>query len=100
MANWKITPTPLGANFIMKEVITVGLATGLQIWFPYLVFFLTDGKRKILGDCGICIMITRVAALFEFHFLGKSVPKPFANSRTADPTEEFSDLEGEVELPR
>jgi hypothetical protein len=46
----------------MEEVITVGLDAGLQIWFPYLVFFLTDGKRKILGYCGISIKITRVAA--------------------------------------
>ena len=53
MANWKIQAIPLGANFIMKEAITVGLDVGLQIWFPYLVFFLTDGKRKILVDCGI-----------------------------------------------
>lgn len=53
MANWSIRAIALGANFIMKEAITVGLDVGLQIWFPYLAFSLTDGKRKILVDCGI-----------------------------------------------
>jgi N-acyl homoserine lactone hydrolase len=53
MTNWKIQAIPLGANFIMKEAITVGLDVGLQIWFPYLVFYVTDGRRKIMVDGGI-----------------------------------------------
>ncbi len=53
MANWKIQAIPLGANFIMKDAITVGLDAGLQIWFPYLIFLISDGKTKILVDCGI-----------------------------------------------
>jgi N-acyl homoserine lactone hydrolase len=53
MANWKIQAIPLGANFIMKEAITVGLDTGLQIWFPYLVFYVTDEKTQLMVDCGI-----------------------------------------------
>jgi len=53
VGNWRIQAIPLGANFIMKEALTVGLDTGLQIWFPYLVFLLSNGKTKILVDCGI-----------------------------------------------
>jgi N-acyl homoserine lactone hydrolase len=53
MPDWRIQAIPLGANFVIKDRLTVGLDSDLQLWFPYLSFFVSDGKTNILIDCGI-----------------------------------------------
>jgi len=53
MANWTIKAIPLGANYVIKSAITVGLDDDKQIWFPYLCFYITNGSTQIMVDTGI-----------------------------------------------
>jgi glyoxylase-like metal-dependent hydrolase (beta-lactamase superfamily II) len=53
MAQWTITPLVYGVIEVKKEQITTGLDLGLAVKAPYLGFYLTDGRRKVLCDTGI-----------------------------------------------
>jgi glyoxylase-like metal-dependent hydrolase (beta-lactamase superfamily II) len=53
MAGWTITPLVYGAIEVKKEQITTGLDVGLAVKVPYLGFYLTNGRRKVLCDTGI-----------------------------------------------
>jgi N-acyl homoserine lactone hydrolase len=53
MNDWKITPLVFGTIDVTKELVTTGLDIGLPFTSPYLGFYLTDGKCKVLVDTGI-----------------------------------------------
>ena len=53
MTNWKIRPLVFGTIDVKKEQLTTGLDVGLPLKVPYLGFYLTDGKNKVLCDTGI-----------------------------------------------
>ncbi|MDW7650365.1 MAG: N-acyl homoserine lactonase family protein [Bacillota bacterium] len=50
---WIIHPLVLGWIEVPKNLLTAGLDAGLQIRIPYLGFFLTNGKARIMVDNGI-----------------------------------------------
>ena len=53
MANWTIKPLVFGTIDVFKEQLTTGLDVGLPMKVPYLGFYLTDGRHKVLCDTGI-----------------------------------------------
>ena len=53
MTHWTIKPLVLGTIEVKKEQLTTGLDVGLPLTVPYLGFYLTDGKHKVLADNGI-----------------------------------------------
>ena len=53
MAMWKIKPLLYGTIEVKKEQLTTGLDAGLPLTVPYLGFYLTDGRHRILCDTGI-----------------------------------------------
>lgn len=53
MSNWKIYPLVFGWIDCPKNMITTGLDADINIVIPYLGFYLTDGKYKVLVDNGI-----------------------------------------------
>lgn len=53
MGTWTIRPLVFGTIEVKKEQLTTGLDSGLPLVVPYLGFYLTDGRHKILCDTGI-----------------------------------------------
>jgi len=53
MAKWTIRPLVYGTIEVKKDQLTTGLDVGLPLTVPYLGFYLTDGKHKVLCDTGI-----------------------------------------------
>ena len=53
MVEWKIYPLLYGVIDVTKEQFTTGLDVGVPITIPYLGFYMTDGKHKVLCDTGI-----------------------------------------------
>ena len=53
MNEWTIRPLVFGTIEVRKEQLTTGLDVGLPLTVPYLGFYLTDGRRKLLCDTGI-----------------------------------------------
>ena len=53
MNNWKIYPLLLGWIDGPQSMLTTDLDADIQMRLPYLGFYLTDGKRKVLIDNGI-----------------------------------------------
>jgi N-acyl homoserine lactone hydrolase len=53
MADWTIKTLTCGIVDVMKEQLTTGLDVGVPLTVPYLAFYMTDGKHKILCDTGI-----------------------------------------------
>ena len=51
--HWKIYPLVFGWITAPKSFITSGLDANILIKGPYLGFYLTDGKHKVLVDNGI-----------------------------------------------
>lgn len=53
MSQWVIRPLVFGTIEVKKDQLTTGLDVGLPLKVPYLGFYLTDGKHKVLCDTGI-----------------------------------------------
>lgn len=53
MADWIIKTLTCGIIDVTKEQLTTGLDVGVPLTIPYLGFYITDGKHKILCDTGI-----------------------------------------------
>ena len=53
MADWIIKTLTYGIIEVKKEQLTTGLDVGVALAIPYLGFYMTDGKHKILCDTGI-----------------------------------------------
>ena len=53
MSNWTIRPLVYGTIEVRKEQLTTGLDVGVPLTVPYMGFYLTDGKHKVLCDNGI-----------------------------------------------
>jgi len=53
MSQWVIRPLVFGTIEVKKEQLTTGLDVGVPITVPYLGFYLTDGRKKVLCDTGI-----------------------------------------------
>jgi len=53
MSLWKIYPLVLGWIDVPKSMITTGLDADINIVIPYLGFYVTDGKHRVLVDNGI-----------------------------------------------
>ncbi|MBN1103297.1 MAG: MBL fold metallo-hydrolase, partial [Deltaproteobacteria bacterium] len=53
MADWTIKTLTYGIIEVKKEQLTTGLDVGTPLTVPYLGFYMTDGKRKLLCDTGI-----------------------------------------------
>jgi N-acyl homoserine lactone hydrolase len=53
MADWTITVLDFGIIEVPKEALTIGVDVGMMVKLPYLGFLLSDGRRKVLVDCGI-----------------------------------------------
>ena len=53
MADWTIKTLTYGIIEVKKEQLTAGLDVGADLTVPYLGFYITDGKHKILCDTGI-----------------------------------------------
>lgn len=53
MAKWKIYPLMFGWLKGAKSLLTTGLDENIELTIPYLGFYLTDGKHKVLVDNGI-----------------------------------------------
>lgn len=53
MSLWTIKPLLYGTIDIFKDQLTVGLDVGLPVKIPYLGFYLSDGRHKVIVDNGI-----------------------------------------------
>jgi len=53
MTDWTIKTLTYGTIEVKKEQLTTGLDVGMPLEVPYLGFYMTDGKHKILCDTGI-----------------------------------------------
>jgi glyoxylase-like metal-dependent hydrolase (beta-lactamase superfamily II) len=53
MSAWTIRPLVFGTIEVKKDQLTTGLDVGLPLVVPYLGFYLTDGRHKVLCDTGI-----------------------------------------------
>ena len=53
MSHWTIRPLVFGVVEVPKEALTTGLDVGVPLPNPYMGFYLTDGKHRILCDTGI-----------------------------------------------
>ncbi len=53
MSNWKIKTLLFGTIEVKKDQLTTGLDVGLPLTVPYLGFYMTDGRKRLLVDNGI-----------------------------------------------
>ncbi len=53
MADWTIKVLNYGVIEVPKEALTIGVDAGKMLKVPYLGFLLSDGRHKVLVDCGI-----------------------------------------------
>lgn len=52
MGNWRIKPIIVGEIYCDKSLLTPYRDIGTKLWFPCLVWYLTDGEHNILVDAG------------------------------------------------